>query len=467
MAGSISSLGIGSGVLTADVIDKLKEADEAKFVKPYDAKIELNTQKQESYGLVTTYMNTLKASASSLSYDTLFENKTVDITGDAKVEVSSGASVESFTLETVKLAKKEITQFGSLSSKDAKIASGSGVYTITVGAGTAGEKSYDIAYTDQTTLSQFAQDITDKAGTQVSVSILETSSGEFNLVLSSKETGADQALSFSDSDGSGGSGNINDEFKAYDATNNPDGYKEIQAAQDAEFKYNGIDVTRDTNTIDDLVLGLNITLTKEGDFSTVNVSQDNSDIVSEMESFVENYNTLIANLNDMTAFDEEAGTKGVFQGDSFIRSIRQDVTASVTQILRGDSLVNYGISISRDGSMSFNKSDFEDKLNDDTNAVKEFFTGGVDSSGNDIDGVFTLIDEKMKSYTGYGKMLSSYEDSLKTEATNLSKRRLSAQESLDIRYAIMEKRFAAYDSLISQANAGFSSVQMMINQSFK
>lgn len=39
--GSLSSLGIGSGVLTADVIDKLKKADKELMVKPIEAKLDL------------------------------------------------------------------------------------------------------------------------------------------------------------------------------------------------------------------------------------------------------------------------------------------------------------------------------------------------------------------------------------------------------------------------------------------
>jgi len=466
MASSISSLGIGSGVLTSDVIDQLKEADASRFVKPLESKIDLNSKEQEAYGLVVTYMNTLKSNISSLSYDTLFENTTADVSGQAKVVVSSGANVESFSLETTTLAKKEVTQFGSLTSKGSTIASGSGTYSITVGAGTASETSYDIAYDDTTTLSDFAQKITDIAGTKVSASILETSDGAFNLVLASQNTGAAQALSFSDTDGAGGgdgTGNINNQFKLYDADTNTDGYQEIQSAQDAAFKYNGIDITRDTNDITDLIVGVDITLTKEGDISNVTIKQDNSSVVDEMSSFVENYNTLIGNLNDMTIYDKAAGKRGIFQGNSFIKSIGRDITSSVTQIKNGDSLVNYGISLSRDGTMTFDSSAFEEKLNSDSDAVKKFFTGSTDSNGNDVEGLFTSLNDTMKSYTGYGKQLSSFETSLKTDATNLERRRLSSQESLDAKYEIMAKRFAAYDSIINRANSSFKSVQMMID----
>ncbi|MCW8838384.1 MAG: flagellar hook protein, partial [Thiovulaceae bacterium] len=143
MAG-ISSLGVGSGVLTADVIDQLKEADEAQMVKPLEDKITLNTQKQDAYTLLSSLMTTLKSSASALSYDTIFDNKTVDVSGNAEVEVDAGATVDSFTLETVTLAKKDITKFGALAAKEATVASGTG--TLTIG-------SYTVDYDNTMSLS--------------------------------------------------------------------------------------------------------------------------------------------------------------------------------------------------------------------------------------------------------------------------------------------------------------------------
>lgn len=75
MAGNITSLGIGSGVLTADTIDKLKEADKSAIITPLDTKIDLNKQKQEAYSLLSSSMTTLKGSASALSDDTIFAGK--------------------------------------------------------------------------------------------------------------------------------------------------------------------------------------------------------------------------------------------------------------------------------------------------------------------------------------------------------------------------------------------------------
>ena len=461
MASSISSLGIGSGVLTADVIDQLKEADSSRLIKPIEKKITLNNQRQDAQKLLTSLMKTFKASASALSYDTIFDNKTVAVDGKAEVSIDAGATVESFTLETTTLAKKDITKLGAVASKSTSIASADGNLEIKIGSDPASpNKTINVAYTSGMSLKDLAQAITEQAGDDVSASVLQTGDGEYSLVITSKVTGKESALTISDT-----SGNLDAAlFNAYDVSTNPTGYQKIQTAIDAEFKYNGIVTTRSTNNIKDLILGVNITLKKEGDFSNVDVSQNKTGIVDEMQQFVDSYNTLISNLHDMTLKNKETGAEGVFNGNSFIKSISFELTKTISALSRDNSsLMNYGISLDRHGTMSFDKDELKSKLEADSDAVKSFFTGGKDSNGNEISGIFENIDAKLKSYTGYGKLLSSFETNLKTEGKSLSKNHLSATESLNARYAIMTKRFTAYDGMISKINAQFSSLQMMID----
>ena len=450
MAG-ISSLGVGSGVLTADIIDQLKAADEAQITKPVEDKITLNNQKQDAYSLLSSLMTTFKSSVSALSYDTIFDSKTVDVSGNVGINVDAGANVESFTLETVALAKKDITKFTALASREAKVSDAA----INGGAGTLTIGAYTVDYDATTTLSDLAQSITEASNGDIDASIIQTGDGAYSLVVSSSQTGADQALAISDSSGSL-------ESILMDAVA-VDGYEKIQTATDAEFKYNGITTTRSTNEINDLVLGLSITLQKEGDFSTIDITDDTEPLMGEMQLLADNYNALMQNISDMTSKNEETGAQGVFNGDSFIKSIKRDITNSITQMVGSESLVQFGISLDKYGTMSFDKSEFQTKMTSDPDAVKVFFTGGTDSNGNDVTGIFETIDDKMKEYTGYGKLLSNFESGLKSESDNLTERYMRAQDLLNTRYEIMTQRFTAYDAMISKVNAQFSSLQMMIS----
>lgn len=461
MGGNISSLGIGSGVLTADVIDQLKEADKAATITPIESKITLNKQKQEAYSLLNSLMKTFRTSTTAMSENLIFENKKVSSGDNLGVSIAKGSNVGSFALETTTLAKKDITKLGALDSKTTTVATGAGVLKIS-----NADSDFEIAYTAATTLEELTQAITDKAGESVSASILKTADGAYNLVISSKNTGADEALTITDTlDGDGGAGSLKATlFNPYNATTNPTGYKKVQDSSDAKFKYNGIETTRPTNNIDDLVYGLSLTLKKEGDSTNVEITNDYTSLLDEMKLFTDGYNTLMSNLKDTTTKNEEKGTQGVFIDNTFIRSIGRDLTKTITASdSNGNSISNYGISIDKTGKMSFDKTVLETKLREDPEAVKLFFSGGVDSKGVEKTGMFETINEKVENYTASGKLLSNFETSLKTEAKSLEKNRTNAQKTLEARYDTMSAKFAAYDSMISKIESQFSSLKAMID----
>ena len=98
MAGTINSLGIGSGVLTSDLLDKLRESDESVIIKPLENKITLANQKEDAYDLLSTLMTTFKSSASALDGDNLYLSRAVTGNTDAvTVTAESGSNAVSYT----------------------------------------------------------------------------------------------------------------------------------------------------------------------------------------------------------------------------------------------------------------------------------------------------------------------------------------------------------------------------------
>lgn len=472
MAGNISSLGIGSGVLTADVLDQLRASDEASIISPINTKIESNTKQKDAYTLLNSLMTTLKSNASALSYDTLFDTKEVTSSGEAVVTLDDGSLAESFTLETLALAKKDVTKLGALGAKDTAIAAtGSG--TLTIGSGT---NSFTVDYTATMTLQDLAQAITDAGGDTFSASILQTAEGKYNLMISSKETGAEKALTITDT-----GGKLNAAlFGAYNETSNPHGYQKVQEGSDASVKYNGILISRSSNSFDDLIQGVNISLKKEGDFSSIDIKMDKTPIIDEMTLFVESYNALISNLKDMTTSDSEAGTEGIFNNDSFVKSISREMASMLSLNVNGQSLMGLSSSytnlsgesavssvfeLSSDGTLSFSSTALENLIDKDPDSMKKLFSGETDEDGNFTNGIFNTLNEKLLTYTGSGKLLSNFSDGLDSAGTTLQESLTKAQASLDARYATMASRFAAYDSMISKINNSFASLQMMIDDS--
>ncbi|MFT5660491.1 MAG: flagellar capping protein FliD [Sulfurimonas sp.] len=248
----------------------------------------------------------------------------------------------------------------------------------------------------------------------------------------------------------------------------------IQTAKEASFKMNGISITRSTNTIDDLVNGVTITLNKSHgatDTSSLNVTQNDTTIKTEMELFVTNFNTLTSNLKDMTVYNQTTGVAGIFNSESFIKSIASDITNIINKTdTSGNSLFDYGVSIDKTGVMTFDNSTFSSKLAADPSALELLFRGksAVDatettSASSEVIGIFQALDKKMLTYTGSNKLLANFNTQLGDTKTNLISEYDKQKASLDVRYETLTKKFSAYDSLINKLNNQFASLKLLID----
>lgn len=445
MAGTINSLGIGSGVLTSELIEKLRASDETVIIKPIEDKITLANQKEDAFTLLSSMMTTFKASATALSGSNLYLGRSIGGSTDAvTATVEDGSDIQSFSITEVDKAEKNVWNSTALSEKSTPITDlGAGTLTITING-----EDFAIEYTADSSLNNIRDSINEKAGGEMTASVLQVGNDSYELVITADTE--NQAITFSDSNsGADGLSTILD-------LNN------IQPAEAATFKYNGIEITRDTNKISDLINGVTLTLNQNQeatDSANINISQNNTAISSEMSIFVQNYNNLISNIQDMTSSDRESGAVGIFNGDSFIKSISSEINSIVTQIdSKGNSLMSYGIDIDRYGVMSLDSSVFNTKFAENPSAMELLFSGDSDK-----DGIFTKLNDKMTEYTGYNKLMSTFSDQLETSKDALVSQHEKLKASLDSRYEIMTKRFIAYDAIISKINSQFSSLQMMID----
>jgi flagellar hook-associated protein 2 len=456
MAGTISSLGIGSNVLTADVIDKLKANDTANMINPIDRKITTQAQKESALDLLKSLLSSFKANVSSLSDDTLYQKRNVSGNTDAvRVTALSGSDIQSFSISNTVMAKKSIIESGSFSSETAKISSGSGTMSLSVAGST-----FNINYTNSTSLLDLRDSINTAAGTKVTASILQTGASEYHLVLTSKETGATQNISLSDSV----DGTLNNELKTYDATINPAGTQSIQTASDASFKYNGITITRASNSVDDLVIGVTINLLQDGGSTNIGITQNTGAISDEVKNLATSYNTLIKQLDDMTLTDLANGKVGIFNGDNTIKSIKREVTKMMTSVdSSGLSLAQYGVGLTEAGVMTFTQSEFDAKMSADSIRLEAFFSGSTSASGEYTEGVFGNLNALIDSYTGSKGLMSTLLDASKNETKSLNAERTRSTALLNARYDTMTARFAAYDAIISKLNSQFSSLQQQIS----
>lgn len=199
--GKLSSLGLGSEVLNQETLEKLKNADISARVKPYETKIETNTTKQKALTELTTKLAAFQSAVSSLGDSTAFGKRKVtpSVTGDsaaATLTASNGVSVQNLSVKVEKIAQKDVFQSGGITKDtDRVLTTGQQPASFTI---MQNGKEYTIKVEANTTYADLADKINSATDGKVIAKIVST--GEkgtpYRFTLSSKETGANNAISF-------------------------------------------------------------------------------------------------------------------------------------------------------------------------------------------------------------------------------------------------------------------------------
>lgn len=416
-----SQLGVGSGnILSWDTIDKLKEADTKALVKPLETKIQDNLTKQKDLTAITTLLSTFKANVSNLTSDNTYLRRDANATGSGSVSVTANAGVAE---QNMSLSVQQLATHDSYQSKTFDLRNGT-VFDNDVSFGISiGGKDYVINADSSTTLEGLAEKINEATEGKVQAKILNVGGAagaeSYRLVIQSAETGSDNAMSFyaiTNTTGGNASHTSNDSTLNalgfyFDKTSAPstggaqtdkDSHgneiqrltlkkpddssikdktnigSQLDVAKDAKFKYNGIDITRSSNTVDDLILGVSLTLNKvdkEGESTNVNITQSTEGILEDIQAMVESYNSLINNINEATKYDSETGLAGTFQGVREITSITTELNKIINGVSKdGKSLTDFGITLTKDGLLTLDSSILNDMINNNFDEFKSFFS---------------------------------------------------------------------------------------------
>lgn len=445
--GSLSSLGFGSGVLTQETIDKLKEAEQQARVNPYTTKIEENTTKQKDLTEIKTKLSTFQSAVSSLGDATAFAKRKVvaSITDNppASLTATSGVALQSMNINVTQLAQKDVYQSKGLANDtgfiNANLESSTNLTFFSKG------KEYTVTIDKNTTYSDLVDKINSATGGEIVAKMVNTGEKDtpYRLTLTSKETGEDSAISFyPGAKDSSGKYAVDENAKSVfeslgwtldDNALNAEGFDpatskkgvgiiddaenplHIQQAQNANFTMDGIKMTRSSNTITDIGVGITLTLNKTGEIN-FDIQQDSESITQAMQEMVDAYNDLVLNLNAATDYNSETGTKGTLQGVTEVNSIRSSIVSILFQSQSVDgtvedasgnkvsakvmlSLQDYGLSMTESGTLNFDSSAFETKVKEDTAMAESFFSGITQYKNINYTGEL-IKQDSLKNYLG-------------------------------------------------------------------
>lgn len=384
--------------LKQETIDTLKQYDEESQIKPLTTRIATNALQQQDLTAITTLISQFKTSYADIASETSFLKRKTSIAGSNSVSanIEDGVAEQTIRMSVMQLAQSDSYQTKGFSSRSDVVFSN--LSSDTKFSLQVGDKSYDITVNNKTTLDELSQKITDATDGKISVKILNVGGkNPYSMVFQTKDTGKDNAIKFKMA------GNVNDNslFKdlgfnttapdadgvfTLEAGTGTNAGKKLANAQDAEFTFNGVNMTRSKNTIDDIITGATFTLNNVDDKTTsgeykdtvISISKDTASLVKTMQSMVQAYNTLKTNLDTATSYDSESKAAGSLNGLSEITSIKRQINSIITNTDKnGKSLMDFGFSFTDKGVLSLDTKALESAISDDYENFKKFFSSNT------------------------------------------------------------------------------------------
>jgi flagellar hook-associated protein 2 len=348
---------------------------------------------------------------------------------------ASNAVAGNYSIEVVRLASAQ------------KLASAGQAAGATFGGGSLtiayGDESIEVEVDAGATLADVAAAVNKSAGGKGVVASVVTADDGQHLVFSATDTGSEGALTVS-ADGDAG-------LQALAG-----GLTETVAAADALVRVDGFERTSSSNSIGDLVPGVTLTLTKaaEGVPYNLNVASDNSALKSGLAAFVSAYNSVVGTLKSTSAYDSATKTASALTGDSLVRSLQQQLRGQVSDNVL--DLKALGVTIDKDGTMSFDGAAFDGAVAADPEAPARLF--GKD--GKYSARLASLLDNSLDSYDG----------TLTQRTNGLDKQIADLNEQLDDLDDRMTKlsdqytaQFTAMETMITQLQSSASSLNDLLS----
>lgn len=454
MAG-LTAPGIGSGLDIDGLVSQLMSFEARPLTAM--AKKEASFQaKVSAFGQIKSSLSTLQTAANALKNTATFSATTATVADTDLFSATSSASgaTGNYSVEVKALAREQRIA----TNATAEFAPAAGDLTITFG--TVSEGAFSAGEDEAKTLTfaggsmeEFRDAIND-AGLGVRASVVNNGTLK-QLVIRGEETGAAQAFQISGSTG-----------LSYDPTVegvSTDAVYQLASASDSRVNVDGIEVTRASNTLTDVVEGITLTLKKADpdNPTTLGVAADKAPATKAIEAFVKAYNDLAGTLKTQSAYNADTKTASTLTGDSAVRSVqsqmRNMMSASISEFEGTSSLSSLGIAFTATGTLEINSTKLNEALADPDRNVAAFFTGK-----DAVQGFASRIADQIGNYVNSDGLIAGRTDGINASIKRIDQQRTSLEARLTQTEARYRAQFTALDSIIASitTTSGFLSQQL-------
>jgi flagellar hook-associated protein 2 len=380
--------GLASGLDTNSIVSQLMQLERIPLTQVQSRRATYQT-KNDAWNQISTKLSDFRTKMRAIDDDSdwkSFAKATSSNTDAVGVSVSGSPSETnvSFTVQRLATSHQMVTDSALTSPSDLV---GTGTFEFTLNGTT-----HSVTTDGSTTVADLAAKI-NQLDAGISANVITVDTGAVELLFSADSSGDDGVFT------------TNTDLTALGAVN------VAQQGYDSQIVVGSgpgaITIERPTNTITDFISGIAIDL-KQTTSSPVSVaaSKDNDAIVSKVRDMVTSMNSALSFIESKTKTATEGGTSaGPLAADSTARGLKLSLRSAMSGAVAGLSgsyttASSVGISLNRDGSISFDETKLRSALESDYEGVKALFartTSSTDSrvtvsraANSDVDGSHTV-----------------------------------------------------------------------------
>ena len=438
----VQALGAGAGFDTKKIVEALVNAERAPTEARIKSKIADSEATISGLGQAVSILNVVQDAALRLNDAKDFQTFSVSNSQNSAFSATSTSSARagSNNITVSQIAQEQRSVSNAFASETNQFSSDAVTLSLTVGSADASTINVADATLQGTVSAINAADL------GVTAEIVDTGvAGDRYRIQLIGETGADQSFELSSSDES-------------------ISFSSVQTATDAQLNVNGIDFTRSTNVIDDVLTGVSISLNTVTDgAANLTISQDNNQARANIVDFVTIYNEAQRQLKELS----NSTADGALAGDSIFRGL----TSSLRNIVLGTSssggtniqnLSGMGIAVARSGELVVDDAKLDNALTNNYEDIVQIFSANTDDQATSSDAAAGLagdINRLIADATDSDSYLVTQQETLAT-ANSTRQEELSdladRMERVEERY---NRQFLAMQQIIDQMNSTKESME--------
>ncbi|PAU87771.1 hypothetical protein CK507_09485 [Pseudomonas sp. WN033] len=458
--------GIGSGLDINSMVKAIMDAERAPKAASLSRLESKTTAQFSALGQFRSAISDFQTALKNLNDSALFQKRTATSsnTDYFTATATSSAAAGNYSVQVFNLAQSSKVALAGFDSATTQV--GTGELNITVG-----DEVINVQIGEDKQSLSAIRDAINAAGADkgLSAAIVNDPSGVggARIVLTSTNSGSGNDIQVDVANATGDFGRLAFTPPDPEATNyqppaadpdDPRAARVISFARDASFAVDGLLMSSASNTIDDVIEGVSLTLKKPQsaeDIANANtfnlvVAEDRAGVKANLQKFVDAYNKLIDTTNSLTRVTQVGGDSGTplagpLVGDATVRSFLSAMRTELGNAQgSGDIriLADLGITTKQDGKLEIDSDKLDQALERNFDQVQGFLTGEK--------GLMGRLEARAEPYIQTGGILEQRTKSLQTTLKNIDKQR----EDLDRRMSAMETRlfaqFNAMDMLVGQ-----------------